>query len=202
MANELGDLRDLAQRFASDRYVIRNKFFRLFGDAFHLYDDRGNVVLYAKQKRFRIREDFRLYTDESQSTEILRIGTTSIFDIAGTYAVTDSLTDRPLGAFRRKALKSIVRDQWLILDEHGEEIGQIQEDSTLAAIGRRVLGDLSWLFPQKFEAKLGEQTVAHFRQQFNPIIQKIEITFVPGVDLDRRLGLAAAILLSAIEGRQ
>lgn len=196
------DLSDLARRFAGDRYLIRKKFFRIFGGAFHLYDDDDNVVLYAKQKRFRIREDMRLYADESQDTEILRIGTTSIFDIAGTYAITDSLSDQTLGALRRKALKSIVRDEWLILDEHGQEIGSIQEDSPMAAIGRRILGDLSWLFPQKFEAKIGEQTVAYFRQRFNPIVEKIEIEFVPGTDLDRRLGIAAAILLSAIEGRQ
>lgn len=201
-STHLADLSDLARRFSSDRYVIRKKFFRLFGGAFHLYDNEGNVVLYAKQKRFRIREDMRLYADDSQDVEILRIGTTSIFDIAGTYAVTDSMTDQPIGALRRKALKSIVRDEWLLLDEHGDEIGNILEDSSIAAIGRRILGDLSWLFPQKFEAKLGGRTVAHFRQQFNPFIQRIEITFVDGIEFDRRLGLAAAILLSAIEGRQ
>ncbi len=195
-------LADLARRFASDRYLIRKKFFRLFGGAFHLYDDDGNVVLYAKQKRFRIREDMRLYADESQNTEILRIGTTSIFDLAGTYAVTDSLTGQTLGALRRKALKSLVRDEWLLLDEHGEQIGTIKEDSTLAAIGRRVLGDISWLFPQKFECTVGNETVATFRQQFNPIVEKIEINFTPGTRFDRRLGIAAAILLSAIEGRQ
>ncbi|MEM1098032.1 MAG: hypothetical protein AAGH92_04520 [Planctomycetota bacterium] len=202
MSYDPEQLADLARRFACDRYLIRKKFFRLFGGAFHLYDDDGNVVLYAKQKRFRIREDMRLYADDSQDVEILRIGTTSIFDIAGTYAITDSLTDTTLGALRRKALKSIVRDEWLLLDEHGAEVGNILEDSPMAAIGRRILGDLSWLFPQKFEAQVGGQTVAHFVQRFNPFIEKIEITFVPGTDFDRRMGIAAAILLSAIEGKQ
>ena len=54
-----------AVRFQHPRYTIRRKFFRFFGDAFHLYTDDGELALYSNMKRFRIREDIRLYADES-----------------------------------------------------------------------------------------------------------------------------------------
>ena len=62
-----------AVRFQHPRYTIRRKFFRFFGDAFHLYTDDGELALYSNMKRFRIREDIRLYADESQDQELLRI---------------------------------------------------------------------------------------------------------------------------------
>ena len=58
--------------------------------------------------------------------------------------------------------------------------------------------------PQKYVGTVRGQPVCEFRQHFNPIIQKITLDFSLDTAnlLDRRLGLAAAILLSAIEERQ
>ncbi len=90
-----------AVRFQHPRYTIRRKFFRFFGDAFHLYTDDGELALYSNMKRFRIREDIRLYADESQDQELLRISTRSIFDFAGAYDVHDSQSDEHVGTLRR-----------------------------------------------------------------------------------------------------
>ena len=51
---------------------------------------------------------------------------------------------------------------------------------------------------------MGTQTVATYQQNFNPFVQKIAIDFThdTGGKLDPRLGLAASVLLCAIEGRQ
>jgi hypothetical protein len=106
-----------------------------------------------------------------------------------------------VGALRRKGLKSILRDEWLILDVNDTEVGTIQEDSLALAIVRRFLTNL---VPQTFQGAVGGAPVFTFRQHFNPFIQKISPDF--SVDthghLDRRLGIAAAVLLCAIEGRQ
>ena len=46
--------------------------------------------------------------------------------------------------------------------------------------------------------------VAEYRQRFNPFILKLDVDFSADGDgrLDKRLGIAAGVLLSAIEGRQ
>ena len=195
---------DLADRYAFPHYTLRRQFFKIFGAAFHIYDPEGNVVLYSKQKAFKIREDIRLYTDESMSEEVLRISTRSIWDISGSYAVFDPTTNETLGGLKRRGLKSMLKDEWIILDEHGQETGRIHEDSTVKAIVRRTVDFASFLMPQSFHLTIAEEQVATFKQHFNPIVQKISIDFsadTQGV-LDPRVGLAAAVLLCAIEGKQ
>ena len=195
---------DIHDRYAYPTYILRKKVFKIFGDAFHIYDPDGEVVLYSKLKAFKLKEDIRLYTDESMDTEVLRIRTKSIWDISGTYDVFDPIADETVGALRRKGLKSLLKDEWVFLDANGNELGLIKEDSTLKAIVRRVVDDLAFLMPQAFHAEVHGQRVALYKQNFNPFIKKIAIDFTPdtGNVLDPRLGLAAAVLLCAIEGKQ
>lgn len=195
---------DIEQRYAHDTYLLRRKVLTLFGAKFYIYDPQGNLALFAKLKAFKIKEDIRVYADEQMTQEALSIRTKSVFDIAGTYDVFDPIANETVGALRRKGLKSILRDEWLILDPSGREIGKIKEDSGFKAFVRRFIEAAAFLMPQKFHAEIGGQTVATFQQNFNPFIQKINIDFTADRSnlLDPRLGLAAAILLCAIEGKQ
>ena len=197
-------MQDVAERYAHDTYTLRRKVFTILGQKFHIYDPQGNLALFAKLKAFKIKEDIRIYADEAQTQEVLSIRTKSVFDIAGTYDIRDTVTGETIGALRRKGLKSMLRDEWLILDATGEEVGKIVEDSQLKALIRRFVEAASFLMPQKFHAEIAGQTVATYQQNFNPFVQKIAIDFSPdtGNKLDPRLGLAAAVLLCAIEGKQ
>jgi hypothetical protein len=125
----------------------------------------------------------------------------SVLDIAATYDVYDSATNEKVGALRRKGLKSILKDEWIFLDPSDREIGLVKEDSLALALVRRFLLNI---FPQTFVAEMNGAPVCVMKQRFNPFILKLEVDFSPDVNgqLDRRLGIAAAILLSAIEGRQ
>ncbi|MFA6245218.1 MAG: hypothetical protein WC655_30025, partial [Candidatus Hydrogenedentales bacterium] len=166
-----------------------------------IYDSNGNVVFYSKLKAFKLKEDIRLYTGEDQTTEVLTIKAQKVLDIRSTYDVIDSKTQRRVGGLRRKALKSILKDEWLILDENEREIGMMQEDSMLMALLRRFLINL---IPQHFTGTIGGQTVFQFHRHFNPFVLRMDMDFsmdTAGL-LDRRLGLAAGILVAAIEGRQ
>jgi uncharacterized protein YxjI len=194
-----------AERFTQAQYVVRRQVFKLFGAAFHVYDTAGNVVLYSKQKAFKFKEDIRLYTDESMSTELLTIQARQVIDFGATYDVVDAPTRQKVGAFRRKGLKSMIRDEWAVLDPHDREVGTLMEDSTMLALVRRFVEAAAMFMPQKFHADLaGVGTVARFQQNFNPFVRKLTVDFSPdaGGRFDRRMGLAAGILLSAIEGRQ
>lgn len=189
-----------------NKYLIRRKFFKFLGDAFHIYDEEGELAFYSKLKAFKLKEDIRLYTDQSMQTEVLRIHATKALDISSVYEVFDSFTGEKIGALKRKGIKSIIKDEWLILDSENREIGNIKEDSLAMALVRRFIpvDFLSLLFPQKFTGEIDDNTVALFGQKINPFILKLEVDFSEDVNgsLDKRLGLAAAILLSAIEGRQ
>lgn len=193
----------VAPRFQHQTYLIRRKFFRIFGAAFHVYGPNGELVFYSKQKAFKLREDIRLYSDESATEEVLTIHARSWLDFAAAYDVTDSQTGEKVGGLKRRGFKSMVRDEWIFMDADDQDIGLIQEDSAVMALVRRFVpyGDI---IPQKYAGTVKGQPVCELRQHFNPIIQKITLDFSPDSSnlLDRRLGLAAGILLSAIEERQ
>jgi uncharacterized protein YxjI len=181
--------------------MIRRKFFKLFGGAFHIYDDAENVVFYSKMKAFKLKEDLRLFTGEDMNEEVISIKARSILDFGATYDVVDSKTGQKVGALRRKALKSLLRDEWAILDVNDQEVGKVLEESMALALVRRFL--TNWI-PQTFVGSMGESPVFKFKQRFNPFIQKIDLDFSSDTQgkLDRRLGIAASVLMCAIEGRQ
>lgn len=193
----------MADRYGFATYVIRRKFWKLFGAAFHIYDPNGNVVLYSKQKAFKLKEDIRIYSNEDMREEVLTIQARQIIDFSAAYDVLDPASGQKVGALKRKGWSSLVRDEWIFMDVHDREIGTIQEDSMTMALVRRFLTNL---IPQSYEARLHDHPtpIAKFHQNFNPFVLKITLDFSSDLErrLDRRLGLAAAILLCAVEGRQ
>ncbi len=182
-------------------YLIRRKVLTLAGAKFHIFDPSGNVVMFSKMKAFRLREDIRLYTGEDMQNELITIQARQIIDFSAAYDVFDASSGEKVGALRRMGLKSIIRDEWLILDANENQIGTIREDNTGLALVRRFLTNL---VPQSYDVEINGQVVAEYRQRFNPFVLKLELDFSKdaGHILDRRLGLAAGILLCAIEGRQ
>ncbi|MCU0293219.1 MAG: hypothetical protein MUF10_14705 [Thermoanaerobaculaceae bacterium] len=191
----------MGDRFAYSTYLIRRKVFKLAGGAFHIFDPQGQLLMYSHMKAFKLKEDIRLFTGEDMREELLAIHARTVLDISATYDVTDSTTGQAVGALRRKGMRSLLRDEWLLLDTTDREVGLIREDSLGKALLRRFLTNL---VPQSFEAEMAGHKVATFRQNFNPFVLKLTVDFTPDQTraLDRRLGLAAAILLCAIEGRQ
>ena len=191
----------MSDRFNHSQYLIRRKVFKLFGGAFHIYDPSGEVVFYSTMKAFKLKEDIRLYTGEDMRTEVLTISARQILDFSSAYDVVDPLTKEKVGVLKRKGLKSLFKDEWIFMDAHDQEIGFIREDSLLMALVRRFITPL---FPQKYYGEIKGNPVCTFKQNFNPFVHKITLDFSSDKNrlLDRRLGIAAAVLLSAIEGRQ
>jgi hypothetical protein len=190
----------MALELPHSQYTIRRKFLKLFGNEFRVLDPTGNLVLFSRQKAFKLREDIRVWTGEDMQTEVLRVAARQIIDVSAAYDVIDSTTGVKVGALRRKGLKSIVRDEWILMDPADTEIGLFQEDSVGLAILRRFIE----FIPQKFHMEIGAAHVANLKQNWNPFVLKMTVDFSPDVQglLDRRLGIAAAIVHSAVEGKQ
>lgn len=183
------------------RYVLKRQLFSFPAAKLRVYDPAGNLVLYVQQAGFKLREDIRIYSDESKSNELLSIKARKIMDFSAAYDIFDSQSGQRLGAFRRKGWTSIVRDNWQMLDVNDMQVGEITEDNMTLAMVRRFLSNL---VPQGYDLNMNAGKVADYAQRFNPFVYHLDIDF--GMDrmgaLDRRMGLAGAILLATIEGRQ
>lgn len=187
-------------RFEGDKYLARQKVFKMLGNAFYIFRPDGGLQFYVKQKAFKLKEAITVYGDEDMTDVELLIQARSIMDFSGTYDVTTP-EGQKVGALRRQGMKSIFRDRWEILDPDDAVIGTVEEDSMALAILRRFL---SALVPQSFTVAVGGETVGVFDQHFNPFVAKYDIDFSYDSrgQLDRRLGIAAVVLLLAVEGRQ
>jgi uncharacterized protein YxjI len=187
--------------FQHPRYMLHRQVFALAGK-FRVYDPLNNLVLFSEQKMFRLREDIRVYGDETKTREVLSIKARQIMDFSAAYDVVDTEMNQKVGALRRKGWRSLLRDEWEVLDENDNVKGLLFEDSVgLAMLRRLLLG--SWL-PQNYDISFGETRVADLKQNFNLFRYELNLDFSMDVShmLDRRLGIAAGILLAAVEGKQ
>lgn len=187
--------------FQFPSYLLKRQVFALTGK-FRFYDPSENLVMFSEQKMFKLREDIRVYSDETKSQEVLSIKARQIIDFSAAYDVVDSAYNQKVGTLRRKGLSSMLRDEWQVLDANENQIGVLFEDSMGMALLRRFLLG-SWL-PQNYDITLGETRVADLKQNFNLFRYELNLDFSmdPSQKLDRRLGIAAGILLAAVEGRQ
>ena len=186
--------------FLSIQYVLKRQVFALAGK-FRVYDSSGKLMLFSEQKMFKLREDIRVFSDESKAQEVLMIKARQIIDFSAAYDVVDSTTGQKVGALRRKGLASMLRDEWEILDVNDSVIGSLFEDSMGLALLRRFLSNL---VPQNYDITMGTDRVADLKQNFNPFTYELNLDFSMDINkrLDRRLGIAAGILLAAVEVRQ
>ncbi len=185
---------------SSQKFLARKKVLALLGAEFEILTPDEQLAFFVKQKAFKLKESIKVYRDRNQTDLALSIAARSIMDFSGTYDVTTPSGEK-IGALKREGLSSILRDKWLILNASDQPVGQIEEDSMLFAMLRRFLSNL---VPQTFHATMNGQMVAEFKQHFNPFIAKYDIDFSHDTQkqLDQRLGIAAVVLLLAIEGRQ
>jgi hypothetical protein len=173
--------------FQYDQYLLKRQVLALTGK-FRLYSPGGNLVLFSQQKMFRLKEDIRAYSDESRSQELLYIQARQVIDFSACYDVYDSLSSQKVGALRRRGWRSLTRDVWDVLDPGDHVIGVLQEDDVTLALLRRVF----------------LRRAADLRQRFNLFRYELDLDFRDDKEglLDRRLGIAAGLLLGTIEGKQ
>jgi hypothetical protein len=190
--------------FGLRTYVIKRKMWSLLGARSSVFDESGNLLCFSKRKALKIKEDIRIYSDEAMTTELLVVRARSVFDFGATYDVVDSRTGQAVGALRRKGLKSILRDEWHILGGGDQQIGTILEDSSLLAVLRRVHDLVTLLSPQNYSVQLHGQQIGSIQQNRNPFTLHyvMDLSGDPQGSLDRRLAIAAALLLVNVEGRQ
>ena len=165
------------------------------------------VVAWAEQKRMRLKEDFRFYTDESRTSEAFRIKARTMLELRGRYMVTDA-NDKAIGALHKQFTQSLVRSTWVIQGPDGADVAMAREKSMSMAVLRRVIDFVPYLdlipLPYHFEFFLAgsDQPIAEFRRKIS-FKDRYRLVFSgdPERRLDRRLAIALAVGLDALQSR-
>tara|TARA_B100000900_G_scaffold138574_1_gene117455 strand:+ start:8118 stop:8705 length:588 start_codon:yes stop_codon:yes gene_type:complete len=187
-----------------NHYLIRKKLLKILGEKFHIYSDDSQEILigYSYQKALKIKEDIRVYTDENESEEIIKIKARNIFDFSGNYDFTDLRNGESLGGIRRHLRKSLFQDSYSVFGPDNQIFGEIKEDRMFNALVRRFVPFAKYVLPQQFTLNVPGNPPTTFTQKMNPVIQKLTVDIPEGNQLDPRIILGSAMVIIAIEGRQ
>lgn len=188
--------------FDVDTYHCRRKIIALVGKI-SVTDASGAVVAFSRQKAFKLREEIRVFADQSEGTPLLTIKARNIIDFGATYDVT-APDGRGIGALRRKGFKSMVRDQWMVLGPGDSVDGSVDEaGGTGLALARRFIPFVAWFVSQDYTVTANGATIAHMQRNRNPFVSKLAVQVERGAPAaQRRLLLAVAVLLLIIEGKE
>jgi hypothetical protein len=79
--------------FQQDAFIARQKIFSL-APCFYVQDRDGNALAFLRKKVFTWKDEVRVFTDETQSLELLRIKARKIIDWGAAFDVTDSINNQ------------------------------------------------------------------------------------------------------------
>jgi uncharacterized protein YxjI len=198
-----------------DRFILRQRFRFVVNEyEFSLPapdgETPGQPFCFVKQKAFKFKEDIRFYTDDSRSTELLRIKARQRFDPKARYDIT--LPDgSKIGEIQKVFGASLLRSTYRIYDGSGAEIATATERSMTVALLRRLVGLVpfvenfaNWLpIPYHFVFQRDGAELGTHRRQLWKLrdTYTIDMSGDPQRSVDRRLILAIAVGMDALQAR-
>jgi hypothetical protein len=111
--------------FVGKQFLIRQKVwsFTLATQKFYIDDSTGRTVGFFARKMLKLKDDIRVFADDTMSSELLQIKARSILDFSVAFDVVDSITEERVGGIKRRGWKSIVKDEWILMDALDNEVG-------------------------------------------------------------------------------
>ena len=198
-----------AHQFEEDRFLIE----QLIRPMANLYrvstigpgETAAAAVAFARQKRLALKEDLRIFADESEHEELFRIKARSVVDIGGRYDVVDAQGGR-IGVLEKRFRESLLRSTWGILDATEHEVATAREKSRGVAIARRIkdLVPYGELVPLRYHFTIlsGERPIGEVRRPIGIRDRYVlDLAADPERIVDRRVGVALAIALDALQAR-
>jgi uncharacterized protein YxjI len=198
-----------------DRFVLRQRVklvinqyeFSVPGDD---GDGDGRPFCFVEQARFKFKEDIRFFSDDSKRHELLRILARQRFDPRARYDITGPDGEK-VGEIQKVFGSSLLRSTYTLYDSAGREVATARERSLPVALFRRLVGFVpyvgdfaDWLpIAYDFEFRQGDQLLGLHRRRRWQWRDVYDLDFTPDAErrLDRRLVLAAAVGMDALQAR-
>ena len=198
-----------------DRFILKQKF-RFVANEYRFSlpqgdgDSPGSPFCFVRQKMFKFKEDIRFYTDDSRSTELMRIKARQRFDPRARYDVTDG-DGKKIGEIQKVFGASLFRSTYQMYDATGNEVASATEQNFAVALVRRLVAFIpfiesfsDWLpIPYHFVFKRNGTVLGSHRRQLWKFMDVYTIDMVgdPDRTVDRRLILAIAVGMDALQAR-
>jgi uncharacterized protein YxjI len=197
-----------------DRFILRQRIRPVINQyEFSLPGDDGTPgepFCFVEQRRFAFKEDIRFYSDDTKQQELMRLKARQRFDPRARYDITEADGSK-IGEIQKVFGASLLRSTYALFGTAGQEVATASEKSLAVALFRRLVGFVpyvgnfaDWLpIPYHFEFKRGDTVLGtHSRQAFKfRDTYTIDLSEDPQRTLDRRLVLAVAVGMDALQAR-
>ena len=94
-----------------------------------IHDAAGHEVFYVHQRTFKLKEDVRVFSDESKSRELYQIRADRIFDFSAKYHIHTSDTGATIGAVKHRGMRSIWSATYEFYDMNDQPSHLMKEDN-------------------------------------------------------------------------
>ena len=169
----------------------------------------ASPICFVEQKRMKLKEDLRAFTDDSKTTEVFRIKAQQVWDPRARYDVTDP-SGQPVGQLAKVFGRSLLRSTWRLYDAAGAEIGWARERNLLVALFRRLIGLVPFIgefldllpIPYHFDYFAGDERIGGLERILGVRDRyRLDVSGDSERTIDRRLVLALAVGMDALQAR-
>jgi len=165
----------------------------------------GPPIAFVRQKRMAIKEDIRFFADENETRELFRLKARTMLDVGGSrYDI--SAGEERIGFLWHKFKESLLRSTWHVGGADEQELAIARERSQAAAIARRIIDFVpygEWIpIPYNFDFVLDGNVVGGLTRKFQlRDSYTLDLSGDSERRIDRRVGIALAIALDALQNR-
>jgi hypothetical protein len=174
-------------------------------------DPNQRLLMYVKQKAFKLKEAITVYEDEQQTRPLYQIAADRVIDFSATYNISDA-AGAYVGAIRQKGMKSLWRSTYEIV--RGDEVVfTVREENPWAKVGNSlfegipVIGALSgYVFhPSFLISATGRGGVLRARKEAAFLesvfsVQRLETPLPPEDERLLLIGMVTTVLLERRRG--
>ncbi|MEV5593963.1 hypothetical protein [Streptomyces sp. NPDC052496] len=168
--------------------------------------ESGAVVAFAEQKRFALKEELTLWSDEDRTRELGGFKARKVIDFGATYDVRGA-GGEPVGTFRKDVKASLLRSTWHLTQGDRAAVGK--ERSVGVALARRAWELVDAVVPvipvppapfvYHFDFVRDGQPVLAVERKWG--IRDRYVIRIQDPELDQALALCMAVGLDALQGR-
>ena len=107
---------------------------------FSVQDNTGRLLMYVKQKAFKLKEAITVFADETQTRALYRINADRIIDWSARYTIS-SEDGTELGAIQQQGMRSLWRTRYDI-SRSDRVVFEVREENPWAKVGDHFLGEI------------------------------------------------------------
>jgi uncharacterized protein YxjI len=163
----------------------------------------SEVVAFAQQKLMKLKEQVTIYTDESKDRVLCTFEARQVLEAGAVYDVRDAVGNT-IGFFRKKFAASLLRSTWS-MEQPGTTKLTGRERNRVVAVLRRIWEFLPFtdfvpfVWPYHFDFTEGDKRLMAVDKKFG--LRDRYVLDIASPDLDRRLAVAQAVALDALQSR-